>query len=334
MLDTLALEKYAPPAALEPSSLLSSCLADPTAQWSVGTFGAIAEFLRDPTEPADVTSSSVVTRRGALCLTPRDDLELIAFETTTRDSWSQRVALCLPSAAARMSMRTVLTEIGPDRAAPREKDRAAVLFDVGIGAQQLDLCIRVSDAELVRQLRAECGKPTFSHESRAGGLILAHSPHRVFMTPLARAEVYQGIPPAPWQEPGRPTYARAVRSSPTQADACGDRADPARHSALRPPLSRAPREGRARLSASLLPRSQGCVRSHPHALRGRADDALQAGSPDGDRDGARAVCGAHPWPVRQHHSARGAAPVAGSRCGRGPPRGMAGRVRAAPARGA
>lgn len=204
MLDTLSLEKHAPPAALEPRSLLSSCLADPTAQWSVGTFGAIAEFLRDPTEPADVTSSSVVTQRGALCLTPRDDLKLVAFETTTRDSWSQRVALCLPSAAARMSMRTVLTEIGPDRAAPREKDRAAVLFDVGIGAQQLDLCIRVSDAELVRQLRAECGKPTFSHESRAGGLILAHSPHRVFMTPLARAEVYQGIPPAHGKSPDGP----------------------------------------------------------------------------------------------------------------------------------
>lgn len=204
MLDTLALEQSAARSISAPLSLLAASLADPTAQWSVGTFGAIAEFLRDPDEWADVSPLSVVTQRGALCLTPRDGLKLVAFETTTRDSWSARVALCLPAEAARMSMRTVLTELGPDLAAPRVEDRAAVLFDVGIGARQLDLCVRVADPDLVRQLRAECGKPTFSHESQAGRLILTHSPHRVFVTPLARAEVYLGIPPADGKSPDGP----------------------------------------------------------------------------------------------------------------------------------
>ncbi len=42
------------------------------------------------------------------------------------------------------------------------------------------------------------------HEGRAGGLILQHSPHRVFITPLARAEVYQAIPPAHGKSPDGP----------------------------------------------------------------------------------------------------------------------------------
>lgn len=204
MLDTLALDKRMPPSPLDALPLLSASVADPAAQWSVGTFGAIAEFLRDPDEAAHLTPFSAVTSRGALCLMPRDDLRLFAFETTTRDSWSQRVALCLPAEAARMGMRTVLTELGPDASAPRPEDRNALLFDLGIGAPQLDLCVRVQDPGLVRLLRAECGKPTFSHQSQAGGLILKHSPHRVFITPLARAEVYQAIPPADGRSPEGP----------------------------------------------------------------------------------------------------------------------------------
>lgn len=204
MLDTLDQEPRTTRSASEPRRFLARSLADATAQWSMGTFGAIAEFLRDPDEPVHLGPLSAVTARGALCLSPRDDLKLVAFETTTRDSWSQRVALCLPADTARMAMRSVLTEIGPDHTAPRAEDRMAVLFDVGIGAWQVDLCVRVSDPELVRQLRAECGRPTFSHDSQAGRLILMHAPHRVFITPLGRAEVYQGIPPADGKSPEGP----------------------------------------------------------------------------------------------------------------------------------
>lgn len=179
-------------------------IADASTQWSIGTFGAIAEFLRDTDEAVDHTPFSAVTPRGGIGLTPRADMFVFAFETTTRDSWSPRVALCLPEAEATMAQRTVLTELGPDRDALRPQDRGGILFDVGIGALQLDLCVRIDDPELAALLRAECGKPTFSHESKAGGLIITHSPHRVFISKLGRAEVYQSIPPAHGTSPEGP----------------------------------------------------------------------------------------------------------------------------------
>jgi len=173
-------------------------LADPEAQWSLGTFGAIAEFMRDAHEPAEIArtevSASVVTARGGIRLVAQPGLRAVAFETVTTSSWSQRVAFCLPEAAARMGRRAALTELGPDRDALRAQDRDAVLFDLGLGALQVDCCIRTGDTGLIAGLRAYAGRSLFEPGNPAMGLILRHSPHRVFMTRAGRAEVYQAIP--------------------------------------------------------------------------------------------------------------------------------------------
>src|SRR5262249_47282290 len=129
--------------------LIVDQLADPDARWSLGTFGAVAEFMRDPREPAETAQSeqamSVGTPRGAIRLEARESLRLVAFETVTSQSWSQRVALCLPHDQAAMSQRTVLTELGPDTRAVRPQDRNAILFDLGLGAIQVDGYIRTDD---------------------------------------------------------------------------------------------------------------------------------------------------------------------------------------------
>src|SRR6476646_8479222 len=115
--------------------LIVDQLADPHAQWSLGTFGAIAEFMREPDEPADIaqteSSMSVVTPRGGVRLVTRPNLRPIAFETITTQAWSQRVAFCLPAAESAMNRRAVLTELGPDTDALRRQDRGAVRFDLG-----------------------------------------------------------------------------------------------------------------------------------------------------------------------------------------------------------
>ena len=50
--------------------LIAAQIDDPNAQWSLGTFGAIAEFMRDAGEPAEIARgerrSSVVTPRGGI----------------------------------------------------------------------------------------------------------------------------------------------------------------------------------------------------------------------------------------------------------------------------
>src|SRR4030095_2240520 len=178
--------------------LICGQLADPEAQWSLGTFGAIAEFMRDTDEAAEIARAdqwmSIVTPRGGMRLEALAGLRPIAFETITTSSWSQRVAFCLPATAAAMNRRVVLTEIGPDVRALRTDDRDALLFDLGLAAAQVDCCIRTADAELIAGLRAQAGRSLFEPGNPAMGLILLHSPHRVFMTRAGRTEVYQAIP--------------------------------------------------------------------------------------------------------------------------------------------
>src|SRR5262249_37664862 len=151
------------------------------AGWSIGTFGAIAEFTRDAGEPAALHRThetiSVVTGRGGLRIEPRVDLRSIASESLTKDSWGHRVALCLPQDACAMSERRALTEIGTDSSALRGEDRDGVLFDLGLGTLQVDVCVRSGDPELVTALQGCAGKSVFALGNDAMRVILAANPH-------------------------------------------------------------------------------------------------------------------------------------------------------------
>jgi hypothetical protein len=188
------------------AAFLAAQMADAETQWSLGTFGAIAEFARDPDEPAALTrgaaSLAAVTQRGGIRIDLQAGMRPFAFETTTKDSWNHRVALCLPQEHCAMNGRTVLTELGGDSGALRERDRDAVLFDLGLGALQVDCCVRLADPEAAAQLRAHCGHPAFA--SQAMGIILATNPHRVFLSRLGRIEVFQPIPPPDGKSPDGP----------------------------------------------------------------------------------------------------------------------------------
>ncbi|MBV9557661.1 MAG: hypothetical protein JO254_11330 [Pseudolabrys sp.] len=186
---------------------LATHLADPATGWSMGTFGAIAEFTRDDGEPVVMTSGqtlSALTSRGGISLQAASDLRLIASESITTESWSQRVALCLPHALSAMHRRTALTGMGPDIDAMREQDREAVLFDLGLGTAQVDVYIRVGDPSVAAELRPLCGRAVFAHDNPAMHIILRANPHRVFLTKLGRAEVFQPIPPPDGKSPEGP----------------------------------------------------------------------------------------------------------------------------------
>jgi hypothetical protein len=192
----------------EISEFLADQLSDPETGWSLGTFGAIAEFTRDADEAAtfnlDGSVISAVTARGGLRIASLPDLRPIASESLTKEGWSHRVALCLPRGASAMSRRTGLAEIGHDRAALRPEDRDAILFDLGLGALQVDVCVRSHDPSVIAKLRSCAGKSVFAPDSGAMGVILAAHPHRVFATRLGRIEVFQPIPPANGKSPSGP----------------------------------------------------------------------------------------------------------------------------------
>jgi hypothetical protein len=188
--------------------LLAEHIRDPDTPWSLGTFGGIAEFSRDHDEPvrltAFATGIAAVTERGAVAIEAHERLRPLASEIITRQSWSQRVALCLPVELCAMNRRDVLTELGVDSEALREQDRTGVLFDIGLEALQADLCVRTSDPEAIAQLRSHAGRSVFEPGNPAMGVILVVNPHRVFISRIGRIEVYQPIPPASGKSPDGP----------------------------------------------------------------------------------------------------------------------------------
>ena len=190
------------------TDLLQREISNPDTEWSLGTFGAIAEFSRDHGEPARLDQSaeafSAVTPRGAIVLKPHAATRAFASEGLTKTGWSQRIALCLPKDDCAMNRRVVLTEIGADHDAPREEHRDSVLFDLGFGALQADFCIRTDDQGLAGRLREHVGRDVFEPGNPAMGMILEANPHRVFVSRLGHIEVYQPIPPPSGKSPEGP----------------------------------------------------------------------------------------------------------------------------------
>ena len=188
--------------------LLHAQIADADTQWSLGTFGGIAEFSRDRDEMVRLTQSATgaaaVTPRGGIAIELSDDCRPFAFECITRSSWSQRVALCLPAGDCAMNRRTVLTELDVDREALQAEHRGSTLFDLGLGALQADLCVRIDDHDMVARLRSHCGRSVFDPANPAMGLLLETNPHRVFISRIGRIEVYQPIPPPSGKSPDGP----------------------------------------------------------------------------------------------------------------------------------
>lgn len=171
-------------------------LNDLEAGWSMGSFGAIAEFHHVREDPLPkATGLEQATARGAIRIDMRDDMRPVAYETLSPrpHRWTQAVALCLPKEAAGMAARTVLRELGTDTDAIRAQDRNGILFDMGLAQLQVDFCIRTSNPELLALLRAQEGRSLFAQDNPAMGAILKAHPHRIALTPLGRIEVYQMI---------------------------------------------------------------------------------------------------------------------------------------------
>lgn len=180
--------------------ILRDYLTDERATWSLGSFGAIAEFHQDRNEALEVDSPGLFERasaRGAIRLHAAaiERIVPVAYETLSPKPhrWSHAIALCLPERDAAREARSVLTELGPDADAIRAGDRKAILFDMGLGLPQCDFCIRTRDEDLLAILRANLGRSLFDPANSAAGAILKAHPHRVALTQVGRVEVFQMI---------------------------------------------------------------------------------------------------------------------------------------------
>ena len=223
---------------------LADQLADPEVAWSLGAFGVIAEFTRDADEATTLDRDdgmiSAVTTLGGIRIETHSRLRPIASESPTTESWSHRVALCRPQETCAMNRRAVLTEVGLDRNALRAEDRKTVLFDLGLGALQVDAHVRSGDPAVIAALRSCAGKSLFAPGNPAMGVILASNPHRVFASRLGRIEVFQPIPPVDGKSPTGP-HTHVLPK--LLAQGRGHRAIAGRLDSLRPFLPAASRSG-------------------------------------------------------------------------------------------
>lgn len=193
---------------MTPQAAIENALAQPETGWGLGVLGALGEFCRDPEEACEAADTpegfSRVTPRGGIAIRfDHPALRLIAWEEPSPaiGLWRQGAGLCLPETLAAIGGAECITELGPDSAALRPADRAAILFDMGVGFAHCRACVRTADPGLLTALRAGAGRPLFAPDNPAGHAILATSPHRVFLSRLARIEVYQPIPPPDGKSP-------------------------------------------------------------------------------------------------------------------------------------
>ena len=204
-------------------ALLWDALRDSGTAWSLGSFGAIAEFMRDPDESVSALPDDrlgMATARGAIALRPHPDMRPVAYETAIASGWNHAVALCLPDEACAMNRRGVVTELGPDHEAARPEDRDGLLFDLGLDLLAIDACVRSRDPEVVDCLRAGAGQPLFAPGNPIGPRLVAMSPHRVFLARFGRIEVYAPIPPSGGTSPEGPhthVLPKLLRSGRTHA---------------------------------------------------------------------------------------------------------------------
>ncbi|UPY35256.1 hypothetical protein [Sediminicoccus sp. KRV36] len=186
---------------------LTQLLDDHETGFAIGVMGAIGEFIRDAEEPATASPLGRITARGGIALRlDHATARLIAWEEPSSDPrlWRQAAALLLPEAEAAMGGAALVTEVGPDAEALRAEDRAAILFDMGVGFAHLRAGVRTADSGLIATLRAGCGMALLDPANPAAMAIIHQSPHRVFLSKLARIEVYQPIPPPDGRSPEGP----------------------------------------------------------------------------------------------------------------------------------
>ena len=177
--------------------VLAEHLGSPASAFSIGSLGAIAEYVRDAGEttrgsPEDL---GLATLRGAIRLKVLDGIVPLAYETISArpGCWQQGVLFCLPVEIGAGRGRTVVTPLGPDHEAIAAADRDGALFDLGLGTRNTDFCIRGSDPALIDLLYRSVGRPILDPGNPLMNALIDASPPRVAMSALGRIEVYQAI---------------------------------------------------------------------------------------------------------------------------------------------
>ena len=186
--------------------LIADLACDPAHGWSMGTFGAVAEFVRDADEPATIKREAnlleIFTTRGGMRLAPTEALTGVAWDTLSADgeTWGHALAFC---AAQPANHHTTVQALGCDSEALRPQDRQSQWFDLGVGCGAVRMCARTADPQLIAALTRAAGTALLADPALTAEM-LHGQPHRVMTSPAGRIEVYQPIPAPDGKSPEGP----------------------------------------------------------------------------------------------------------------------------------
>lgn len=186
--------------------LIADLACDPAHGWSMGTFGVVAEFVRDADEPATVTREAnrleIITSRGGLRVAPSQVLTGVAWDTLSADgeTWGHALAFCAPQPP---TANTFIQPLGYDNEALRPQDRQSQWFDLGVGCGAVRMCARTNDPQLIAVLTTAAGTALLADPALMVEM-LRGQPHRIMISPAGRIEVYQAIPSPEGKSPEGP----------------------------------------------------------------------------------------------------------------------------------
>lgn len=191
--------------------ILERWLGDEITGWSMGSFGAICEFIRWPGDAPAIRADHGIgwfTHRGGIRFDRTEGLTALAWDmpSTRSERFFRHVEFLLPEAEALVPQPKGLAEIGVDADAIRPEDRDMVVFDSGLQQKNVRFCVRTRDPELIAELRANEGRDYFDPHNTAAPMIFRKHPHRLSLTAAGRIEVYQKIggPDTGWKSPDGP----------------------------------------------------------------------------------------------------------------------------------
>ncbi len=168
---------------------LARAAGTPGTAWSIGIYGAIAEFMAHAGEVPQLARCGdglqLRTRGGALHLRLPPGARL--FELYSRAGTPQRRVLALHRARVKGTPATGIVELGSDAEAIEPSCREQRLFDLGVTRSAIRFCVRTGDGQLVAALRQAAGRSLF--DTAIGDKLVACSPDRVVVSPVGRIEV-------------------------------------------------------------------------------------------------------------------------------------------------
>ncbi|MEM9440254.1 MAG: DUF1289 domain-containing protein [Pseudomonadota bacterium] len=174
----------------------------------LGVVGALGEFMPGPNAPIDVRLlGNVLTARtegAALRLHLEDTARALAFSDKDPVDSKQPIALVAPRQRRALPTVSVLTALGPDRKAITEVGKTGLLFDLGLGRQEVRFMVRVADDRSREMMEAHLGMPLLEALPKIGSVLIRMSPLRVIETPLGRVEITTPIPSPGGQSPNGP----------------------------------------------------------------------------------------------------------------------------------